>query len=114
MNLIYNLDVNCIPQLAKASIKETVVQKVPITNQNANPHMSMNQNNGQQFRDELREIETPIKFEILLNNFGTPKDILKEYINREDTQNYEDTIIHQAISFKNSLEQSLFSVMYLL
>ena len=106
LNLIYSLDVNCIPQLAKASIKETVVQRVPITN--PNPNMSMNQNNGQQFRDELREIETPIKFEILLNNFGTPNNILNDYINRENTQNYEDTIIHKAISFKNSLEQYIY------
>ena len=109
LNLIYNLDINCIPQLAKASIKETVLQRVPITNQNANPHMSMNQNNGQQqFRDELREIEAPIKFEILLNNYGTPNDILNEYINRENAQNYEDTNIHQAISLKNSLEQYIY------
>jgi hypothetical protein len=108
LNLIYDIDANCIPQLSKASIKETVVQKVPINNQNANPKMSMNQNNCQQLRDELREIETPIKFELLLNNYGTPNNILIEYINRENIQNYEDSVIHKAISLKNSLEQYIY------
>lgn len=87
----------------------------PNMNMNMNTNMYMNQNNynnninyQKQFIEQKREIETPIKAELLQINFGTPKDILNEYINRENNQNKEDAIIHQAIGYKNYLEQYIY------
>ena len=78
-------------------------------NQNQNNYININKNiNQQQFKEEIKEIETPIKAELLQINFGTPTDILKEYITRENNQNNEDVIIHRTISYKNSLEQYIY------
>ena len=180
LNLYYNLDINCLPLLIKATIKEKIIEKVPINeqnnnmsntqdnnninekqkndmnknpnNMNVNPkdqnnlnknkkiHMKQNQNPynnmnpnlnlynnmhpnqnlynninkrmnmniQQQFREQIKEIETPIKVELLKISFGIPPEILNEYINRENAQNNEDLIIHQTIEYKNSLEQYIY------
>ena len=126
LNLIFTLDINCIPQLANTTIKESFLEKVPINPQinnninNINTSKNINNNNpnlfvnpkikGPQFKNEIKEIETPIKAELLEINFGTPNNILKEYINREKNQNNEDKIIHEAISYKNSLEQYIYDI----
>ena len=75
---------------------------------NMNPNQNNNINNQQQFKEQIKEIETPTKAELLQINFGTPTDILKEYITRENNQNKEDAIIHQTIGYKNSLEQYIY------
>ena len=74
---------------------------------NSNNLSNINHKN-QNYKELIKEIETPIKAEILEKNFGTPNIYLKEYINREKRQNNEDLIIHEAISFKNSIEQYIY------
>ena len=124
LNLIFTIDINCIPQLVKVTIKEKSAMLIPINpkannNKNNNNNINnmntnnINQNNipnntNQQFREEIREIETPIKAELYQINFGTPNNILKQYIDREKMQNNEDITIHEAISYKNSLEQYIY------
>ena len=124
LNLIFSLDINCIPQLIKSTIKEAFKEKVQVqtipeinmNNQNkTSNNNSINSNNLsnindkiQNYKEIIKEIETPIKAEILEKNFGTPNIYLKEYINREKRQNNEDLIIHEAISFKNSIEQYIY------
>ena len=116
--LDYTLDNNCIPQLVKASIKEAYIEKVPINpqNSNVNPYQKqsinnnnyMNKNIQGQYRDEIKEIETPIVAELTQITYGTPEIILNEYINREKKQNNDDIIMNEAVGYKNYLEQYIY------
>ena len=103
LNLIYNLDINCIPQLVKAYISELFIEKNEINP----PNNNINQNPNI-IKDQIKEIQTDIKFELTQINFGTPINILNEYINREKEQEKKDKIFQEAIGYKNSLEQYIY------
>ena len=97
LNLIYNLDINCIPQLVKAYISEQYIDQN--NNMNQNPNI---------IKDQIKEVQTQVKFELTEINFGTPNTILNEYINREKEQENNDKIYHESIGYKNSLEQYIY------
>jgi hypothetical protein len=64
--------------------------------------------NNQQFQEEIKEIETPIKADLIITTFGTPYNVLNEYIIREKKQNDEDLLINETINYKNNLEQYIY------
>ena len=120
LNITFNLDINCLPSLASVTIKEVIKGSVPVVKNN-NPvqnninnanninYNNINPNmNNQQFQEEIKEIETPIKADLTITTFGTPYNVLNDYIIREKKQNDEDLLVNETINYKNHLEQYIY------
>ena len=89
LHLTFKLDLNCIPYLEGAYIKE-------------------NQGNINNIGNQ--DLRKPIEFKLDFNYFGIKDNEINEYIQRENKQNKEDEAVTEAIDYKNYLEKYIYDI----
>ena len=88
LHLTFKLDINCIPHLEGAYIKDN--------------SGNINNYGNQEF--------LPIEFKLDCNHFGSKDNDLNEFIQREIKQNKEDEAVIEAIDYKNYLEKYIYDI----